>query len=59
MSKRILQTPLQRGLAGLVSLILAYIVGSKALDNGSWWFYLGTFVLLGFTIHFARQVFKK
>ena len=57
--KLILKTPLQRGGAGLVSLVLAYIVGSKALDNGSLWFYLGTFVLLGFSVHAIRQVFKK
>jgi len=33
-------------LAGLAGLILAYIVGARALNTGSYWEYLITFVLL-------------
>jgi putative Mn2+ efflux pump MntP len=35
---------------GLVSLVLAYVVGSRGINTGSWWEYLGTiiFLVIGF-----------
>lgn len=50
---------LGQALVGVVALGAAYGVFSGAIDNGSWWFYLGAFLLLGVGIHFIRQIFKK
>ncbi len=36
--------------AGVIGLILAYLLGSRGLDTGSWWQYLGTFLLLALSI---------
>jgi hypothetical protein len=35
---------------GLVSLVLAYIFASRAINTGSWWEYFGTllFLIVGF-----------
>jgi hypothetical protein len=37
--------------SGLLAFVLAYIVGSRALDTGSWWEYFGTLILLIFGIN--------
>jgi hypothetical protein len=36
---------------GIISLGLAYLLLSRAIDTGSWWEYLGTLVLLVFAIN--------
>ena len=35
---------------GLLALLIAYIIGSRGIDTGSWWEYLGTllFLAIGF-----------
>ncbi len=38
------------GLA-LVAFILGYLVSSRAFDTGSWWEYLGAFVLVIFGVN--------
>lgn len=57
--EKILKTRTHRAIAGVMSLILAYVVGSKALDNGSLLFYLGTFVLIIAGIHLIVATIKK
>lgn len=37
----------------LLGLVLAYALGSRAIDTGSWWEYLGTFLLLTISIRLA------
>lgn len=44
--------------ATIISLILAYIVLSRALDTGSYWEYLGGFVLLGLVIKFIIRLIQ-
>lgn len=50
----------RNGLAvsAVVELLLAYIVGSRALDTGSWWEYLFAFVLLIGGIHNTVKLIK-
>lgn len=52
--------PKNLAIAGLVGLILAYIVGSRALDTGSYWEYLFTVVVLVVSIRlFIRSLRLK
>jgi hypothetical protein len=44
---------------GLAELILAYLVGSRALDTGSWWEYSFTVLLLAGFIRNLVGFFKK
>ena len=47
-------------LAALI-MAVAYLLGSRALDTGSWWQYLGTLVLVVLSIRFLFRAgkFKK
>lgn len=46
-------------LAGLVGLIITYILGSRALDTGSYWEYLFTVIFLIVTVRlFIRSITK-
>lgn len=45
--------------AGVIGLILAYLLGSRGLDTGSWWQYLGTFLLLALSIRLIMKAFKN
>ena len=49
---------LKNGLASLVFLGLTYVIGSRALDTGSYWEYLGTLISLILAIKFIVQLFK-
>lgn len=42
----------------VIAFVLAYALGSKALDTGSYWQYLGTVIALIFGIKFIVQSFK-
>lgn len=44
---------------GLIELVLAYIMGSRALDTGSWWEYLLTFLLLAGVVQNIVRLFKR
>ena len=46
-------------LACVVSLILSYVLGSRAIDTGSWWEYSGsaTFFIIG--VKYLIRSFKK
>ncbi len=43
---------------GAVFLLLAYLAGSRALDTGSYWEYLGCLVALIISIKFIVHSFK-
>jgi hypothetical protein len=46
-------------LAGLVGLIISYLLGSRALDTGSYWEYLFTVIFLVITVRlFIRSITK-
>jgi hypothetical protein len=52
--------PKQIAIAGFVGLILTYIVGSRALNTGSYWEYLFTVVLVVVSIRlFIRSIRLK
>ncbi len=44
---------------GLVFLVLAYIAGSRALDTGSYWEYLGCLVALVLGIKFIVHAVRN
>ncbi len=47
-------------LFGAFELILAYIIGSQAIDTGSWWQYLVTLILfIGAIQNFVSAVRNK
>jgi hypothetical protein len=37
-------------IGGIAGLVLAYLVASRAIDTGSWWEYLGTALIVIFSI---------
>ncbi|MBI1856775.1 hypothetical protein HY003_00895 [Candidatus Saccharibacteria bacterium] len=45
-------------ISGTIELILAYIFGSRALDTGSYWHYLGALVFFIGTIKSYVQALK-
>ena len=51
----------RRGYAimGFVELVLAYLMGSRAIDTGSWWQYVFTVLLLIGGIQNAVQFIRK
>lgn len=44
--KQLLDTKWKKVTVALVCFVLAYIVGSRAVDTGSWWEYFATMGLL-------------
>lgn len=40
-------------------LILAYALGSRAIDTGSYWEYLGCLVFLALAVRLLIRAFKK
>jgi hypothetical protein len=47
-------------IAGLIGIILTYIIGSRALNTGSYWQYLLTLILLIVSIRiFIRSIKRK
>lgn len=58
----ILDTKLKLRFSGVMFVILAYGLGSLAIDSGSYWHYLGAFVFLVWGIKFlvrARTHYHK
>lgn len=45
--------------SGAVGLILAYAIGSKAIDSGSYWQYLGCVVFLFLSFKLLVRAFNK
>ena len=45
--------------SGVVGLILAYAIGSRAIDTGSYWQYLGCLVFLALSIKLLARAFKR
>jgi hypothetical protein len=42
---------------GLIALAVAYVIGSRAIDTGSWWEYLFAFgFLVGGLQHFVKVI---
>ncbi|HSX27727.1 MAG TPA: hypothetical protein VLG25_03000 [Patescibacteria group bacterium] len=42
---------------GTIELVLAYLIGSRAIDTGSWWeYFLTVFFLLGVAQNFTRLI---
>lgn len=41
----------------IVAIAVAYVLGSLAIDTGSWWQYLGCIVFLVFGVNFAVRSF--
>lgn len=50
---------IRKGAIGIVLLVVAYLVGSRALNTGSYWEYLGCFVVLYFAVKFIVRAVKK
>jgi hypothetical protein len=44
---------------GIIGLILAYALVSRAIDTGSYWQYLGTFLLLALSVKLFIRSFKN
>lgn len=42
-----------------VGLILVYLLGSRAIDTGSWWQYFGMVILLVLSVRLILKAFKK
>jgi hypothetical protein len=45
--------------SGVVGLLIAYALASRAIDTGSWWEYLGCFVFLVLGAKLLVRAFKK
>jgi hypothetical protein len=58
-SNNIQKNRLKNIILSLVLLVLVYILGSRALDTGSWWEYSGTLVLIIFGVKFFRLAISK
>lgn len=60
-----LRTPAQfksrkaKFLSGLVGLVLMYALATRAIDTGSWWQYLGSFLLLILSLRLLIHSIKK
>ncbi|HUP26502.1 MAG TPA: hypothetical protein VM124_02555 [Candidatus Limnocylindrales bacterium] len=60
-----LRTPAQSGsrpsrlIMGLAGLLLAYGLGSRAFDTGSWWQYFGTLLLLVLSGRLLRRALRR
>ena len=48
-----------RVIAGAIGLLLAYLLGSRGLDTGSWWQYLGTLIILVLSIRLIVKAFNE
>ncbi len=48
-----------RILMGLLGLLLAYGLGSRAFDTGSWWQYFGTLLLLVLSVRLIGRAFRR
>jgi hypothetical protein len=48
-----------RLLSALIGLVLSYNLGTRAIDTGSYWQYLGCLVFLGLSISLIIGTFKK
>ena len=46
-------------LSGLAALVAAYILGSRAIDTGSWWQYSGTVLLFAFAVNRVAKAIRK
>jgi predicted tellurium resistance membrane protein TerC len=46
-------------IGGIIGLILAYALVSRAIDTGSYWQYLGTFLLLILSIKLFIRTFRS
>lgn len=44
-------------LGGVIGIILIYLLGSRAVYTGSYWQYLGTFLLLVLTVKLFVKAF--
>lgn len=52
--------PIVDAILGVVGLVVAYVLGSRALDTGSWWQYLGTLVMVIISVRlFVRAIKRK
>jgi hypothetical protein len=45
--------------AGVIGLVLAYAIATRAIDTGSWWEYFGCLVFLVLGIKLIIRAFKK
>lgn len=43
---------------GIAFLLLTYVLGSKGLDTGSWWYYGTTFLSLALAIKFLHKALR-
>lgn len=57
--QKILDTKLKQQSAGVVFLVLAYGLGSLAIDSGSYWHYSGAFAFLFWGIKLLIRSHKK
>jgi predicted tellurium resistance membrane protein TerC len=46
-------------IGGIIGLILAYALVSRAIDSGSYWQYLGTVILFALSIKLFVRTFRN
>lgn len=46
-------------ISGIIGIVLIYLLGSRAVFTGSYWQYLGTFILLVVTVKLFVKAFNN
>jgi|APGre2960657505_1045072.scaffolds.fasta_scaffold188034_2 predicted tellurium resistance membrane protein TerC len=52
------KTPAAGIVMGIIGLVLAYLLLSRAFDTASWWQYLGTLLLLVLSVRLISKAIK-
>jgi hypothetical protein len=56
---RVLRSKNQLVVSGVIGVALTYLLGSRAIYTGSYWQYLGTFLLLVLTVKLFVKAFNN